>query len=74
MDELALDLVREGAVTIKEAVHISGFGKTFLYEAMKRGDLPYIKIGSARRIPRKGLAMWLASGLHIKGEKHMPAE
>lgn len=73
MIDKALSLVEEGAVTIPEAMRITGFGRTFLYEAMAKGDLPYIKIGAARRIPRRALALWLARGLMI-GEDPLLAD
>lgn len=60
--------MEDGAVTIPQATRITGFGKTFLYEAMKSGELPYIKIGAGRRIPRRALDMWLARGLMVGDE------
>lgn len=65
----ALSMVREGAVTIPEAMRITGFGRSFLYEAMARGELPYIKIGAGRRIPRRALELWLAKHLMIGDER-----
>lgn len=69
MIDNALSLVEEGAVTIPEAMRITGFGRTFLYEAMAKGELPYIKIGASRRIPRRALSLWLARGLMIGDER-----
>lgn len=65
----ALSLVREGAVTIPEAMRITGFGRSFIYEAMAKGELPYIKIGAGRRIPRRALELWLARGLMVGEER-----
>lgn len=65
----ALDIVRDGAVTIPEAMRITGFGRSFIYEAMKNGELPYVVIGAGRRIPRRALELWLAQGLMVGGER-----
>jgi len=58
--ERELELVRDGAMTIEDAMRFTGVGRSFLYEAMAKGELPFIKIGSARRIPRRALEEWLA--------------
>ena len=51
--ERELELVKDGAMTIEEAIRFAGVGRSFLYEAMARGELAYVKIGAARRIPRR---------------------
>jgi len=58
--ERELELVRDGAMTIAEACRFAGVGRSYLYEAMARGELPFLKIGAARRIPRRALEEWLA--------------
>lgn len=68
-----LELVREGCMTIQEAVLFSGVGRSFLYEAMKRGELPYVKIGSARRIPKRALEEWLAKNVALSNRLDEPA-
>jgi len=49
------DLVADGLVTVKEAEEFLGIRRSKLYELMERGELPYVKIGSARRIPKRAL-------------------
>ena len=61
--ERALELVKDGAMSVEEAMSFTGMGRSFLYEAMARGELPYVKIGAARRIPRRALEEWLARHL-----------
>lgn len=58
-----LELVKEGAMTIPEAMRFAGVGRSLLYEEMAAGRLAYIKIGNARRIPRRALEEWLARHL-----------
>lgn len=38
-------------VSVKEAVRITGLGRSFLYELMKAGELSYKNIGKRRIIP-----------------------
>jgi excisionase family DNA binding protein len=61
-----LELMSEGAVGIKDATKLAGVSRAFLYEAMRRGELPYCKVGwgkGKRVIPRRALAQWLADNL-----------
>lgn len=61
-----LELMADGALSIKEATESAGVSRAFLYETMKRGELPYCKIGRGkgkRVIPRRALAQWLADNL-----------
>jgi len=64
-----LELVKDGAMTISEAMRFAGVGRSFLYEAMERGELAYVKIGKARRIPRRALELWLARHVVDGGKK-----
>jgi excisionase family DNA binding protein len=61
--EVINSLVQDGAVTIARASEISGMSRAWLYGAMERGDLPYIKLGGARRIPRRALMQLLERNL-----------
>lgn len=63
MNEEALSMVRDGAMTIQEAMRFAGVSRSTLYEAMARGELAFVKIGTARRIPRRALELWLARHL-----------
>ncbi len=49
------DLVRDGLMTIAEAAAFLRVGRSTLYALMERGALVYVKIGTARRIPRRAL-------------------
>jgi excisionase family DNA binding protein len=37
-------------LTVKEAAHRIGLGRTFTYELIRRGELRSLKIGGARRV------------------------
>ena len=57
------ELFDEGTMQIKDAVAWSGIGRSRLYEAMSKGDLPFVKVGERRLIPKRGLKAYLASRL-----------
>jgi len=47
-------------VTVEEAAGILGISRTFAYEAVRRGELPAIRIGRRLVIPRAALARLLS--------------
>jgi len=58
-----LAMVEKGSMEIAEACRFSGLGRTFLYMAMDRGELRYLKRGKRRLIPVIELQRFLADGL-----------
>lgn len=50
-----LDLVADGLLTVKEAIAFISLSRSTLHKLMENGQLGYVKIGKARRIPRKAL-------------------
>jgi excisionase family DNA binding protein len=59
----AEDLVSGGLVTVSEAQRFSGLGRTSIYALMTSGQLPSLKIGGSRRIPRQALIALAARSL-----------
>jgi len=47
--------------TVEEAAEMLGISRTFAYEAVRRGELPAIRIGRRLLVPRAALARLLAS-------------
>ena len=45
----------EGLCSVREACEFLSIGKSSLYNLMKKGQLPFVFVGSNRRIPRKAL-------------------
>lgn len=45
--------------TIEEAVKITGLGRTRLYQELKSGRLPAVKLGRRTLIPHSSLQAWL---------------
>ena len=56
-------VVRDGCLSLGEAVRFSGLGRTRLYGLMSAGTLPYVQAGTRRLIPRAALQQWLAAHL-----------
>ncbi|KCV81859.1 excisionase family DNA binding domain-containing protein [Actibacterium atlanticum] len=48
------------AVSPDEAARLAGIGRTTLYAALAKGDLPSIKIGTRRLILVDAIRDWLA--------------
>lgn len=58
-----LTLVADGLVRVSEACKILSIGKSKLYELMTKGDVPFVQLGSARRIPRRAVMELMAKRL-----------
>ena len=67
-EDSAQNLVESGLVTVKDAARFLHISLAFTYELMARGDLPYTKLGRARRIPKKALIELAAKHL-VKREE-----
>jgi excisionase family DNA binding protein len=65
MTDHGLLLVADGLLKIVQAETLSGLGRSKLYDLMDSGELPYVKIGRARRIPRQALLELMAQ--HLRG-------
>jgi excisionase family DNA binding protein len=56
-------LLADGLVPVSEAAAFLGVSRSTLYALMERGELPYVKIGRARRVPRRALITLAAARL-----------
>ncbi len=65
MNATNIDLVQDGLMRISDAAAFTGLSRSTLYEMMEQGELVYVKIGRARRIPRRALVELAAA--HLKG-------
>jgi excisionase family DNA binding protein len=48
-------------VKVEEGARILGISRSLVYELMNRGELPWVKCGSARRLPLAALEQWVAA-------------
>ncbi len=56
-------LVQDGLMTINDAIAFTGLQRSTIYKLMGNGELPYVKIGACRRIPRRALVTLAARHL-----------
>ena len=47
------------AYSVDEAAQLTGLSRDLLYDQMRRGNLPYVKIGRRRLITRQHLQQFL---------------
>jgi excisionase family DNA binding protein len=57
-DQHEIDLARP-TLTADETARVLGLGKNATYDAIKRGDIPSIRIGRSIRVPTAGLRVML---------------
>jgi excisionase family DNA binding protein len=55
-------------LNVEEARVVLGLSRGLMYEAIRRGEIPSLRIGRRILIPRVGLARMLESGVHKKPE------
>lgn len=46
-------------LTVEEAQHVLGIGRSKAYEMIRRGELPALRMGRLVRIPRGALRRWI---------------
>lgn len=57
------DLVAERlAYSVDEVAQLTGLSRDLLYDQMRRGNLPYVKVGRRRLITRQHLQQFLGVG------------
>ncbi len=54
-------------MSIQECANLLGIGRTSAYEAIRRGDIPSVKIGRRRLVPRVALERLLAEAGTVDG-------
>ena len=48
-------LVEDGLMTVREAAGFLRLSRSTVYVLMDRGELPFVKLGRSRRIPRRAV-------------------
>ena len=59
-------LVGDGLLTVSEATAFLRLSRSTLYTLMDQGELAFVRIGRARRIPRRALIVLAAA--HLNGD------
>ena len=52
-DAAARELVSDGLQTVLEVARFLGVSRATVYNYMDAGELPFVKLGRSRRIPKK---------------------
>jgi excisionase family DNA binding protein len=61
------DLVAGGLLTVAAACELLAVSRSFLYARMDAGEIPYCRLGRARRIPRRAAIAFAAARLNTNG-------
>lgn len=59
----AQQLVADGLLTVEQAGRLLSCSRSYLYARMDSGELPFVRLGRARRIPRRAVLEFAASRL-----------
>jgi excisionase family DNA binding protein len=57
-----VDLMAEGLIDASEAAKFLRIGRSKVYEFMASQELPYVKLGKSRRIPKVALKIFAEKG------------
>ena len=55
-------------VRVEEAARLLSLSRSMIYQMMNSGELPYLRCGTARRIPIAGIQEWIARQLRQRTE------
>ena len=58
--------VERATLSVVEAARIMGVSKNVAYEAVRRGEIPSIRLGGRILVPRAALEQLLETGSHTK--------
>ena len=67
-DRRRLDLMAEGLLDVKEAASFLRICRSKVYQLMDRQDLPYVKLGKARRIPKVAVKRYVEERMIVASE------
>jgi excisionase family DNA binding protein len=67
MPERLLELVNDGLDKVPDVAKFLGVSRSQVYRLMDSGVLPYVKISSSRRVPRRAVRELAVSGLVLAG-------
>lgn len=58
-----VEVMRDGLMTIGEACEFLSVSRSFVYQLLDTGQLPFVKMGKSRRIPKRALTQYAAGNL-----------
>lgn len=66
-EDYRAELLADGTMTVRQACEFTGLGKTELFRLTSTGDLPSLRHGKRRLIPKRAIVQFLASLLAESG-------
>ena len=63
-------LCGDGLLTVREAAEFLSISRSKLYEMMDNGELPFVKLGRSRRVPRRAVVELAAR--ELRGGSRVP--
>ncbi len=63
MNDQRLQMVASGLMTVGQVSEFLNLARSTIYALMDQGTLPYVRIGRARRIPRRAVLELAAANL-----------
>lgn len=57
------DLVSDGLMTVPAACEFLAVSRSSVWKMMQDGELPFVNVGRARRIPRAAIKAYVSKGL-----------
>jgi excisionase family DNA binding protein len=61
------ELAADGAVSVAEAHAFVGLSESQFYVLMDRGEIPFVKSGRRRLVPKRALVEYLAKHMVVTG-------
>jgi excisionase family DNA binding protein len=63
------ELVQDGLISVAQAARFLSVSRSTMYKLMDSGNIRYLKVGRARRVPRKALIDFVAG--NMVGDWHL---
>lgn len=54
-----IDLPPPLLLRVEEAAHLLGLGRSKVYAMIAQAEIPFVQLGTVRRIPRAALLRWI---------------
>lgn len=57
------ELAQDGLISVKDACKFLAVSRATAWKLMDRGELPFVRVGGSRRIPRRALTAYVSDGM-----------
>jgi len=63
MSKFYEEIMKDGLMSIAETCEFLSVSRSFVYQLLDTGQLPFVKLGKARRIPKRAVTQYAAGNL-----------